>query len=933
VAVSAAPLVERERELAAFERLLARARAGEGGTILVEGPPGIGKSSLLAATRASATDFRVLTARASELERDFPFGIVRQLLEPLLATAGDEERAALLAGAGGLAEPVLAQVEPELTSEPTLPALHGLYWLTANAAAQQPLLVLVDDAHWADDASLRWLVYLARRLDGMQLALAVAARSEEGDDLEGLLRELSALSREDVLRLAPLTPDAVSQVIEASLSSAADPAFVAACHRATGGNGFLLRELLGELGRRGIEPTAQNARFASSLSSIDVSRALRARLRRLTPECAALARAVAILGDRAEPAPAAQLAGLDDATAARAADELADATILEPGRPLSFVHPVVRSSIEAGLSAAERAVEHERAARVLAEAGASEERVAVHLLASHPRGDDDTVATLRRAAATAGRRGAPEVAARYLRRALEEPPADELMPVIAHELGPALVRSGDLDGGIEQLHAATRGLPDHQARGQAANALGLAMALARRPDDGVAKLTAVIDGLPESERELGLRLQAARWVVARGSVNAWRELRVSGDHFTLAEATADTPGERLQLGVASFDAAREGTATEAKELALRALGDGRLIDDPGPEAAGFWLAPSVLLAADALEEAITLCDAVIEWAKRRGSVLIFSMAGQLRAYAGWHRGALADAEADARSALEEAAPPGFPPYGYVGLVNVLLARGAVAEAEATLPPALPDPGSTRALFYFQVRARLRAAAQRPTEALDDLFTCGRLEEALEIRTPAFSGWRADAVPLLAALKRREDAGRLAQEELERCRAFGAASQLSAALRALAQIERADSIELLEQALEVLRPGPPRLERMLVLVELGAALRRAGRRSAAREPLGEALDLATRCGATIVAARAHDELVAAGARPRRDPIESRSNLTASELRVARMAAEGMTNREIAQALFLTEKTIENHLRSVFRKLDIGSRSQLARTLPA
>jgi len=142
---------------------------------------------------------------------------------------------------------------------------------------------------------------------------------------------------------------------------------------------------------------------------------------------------------------------------------------------------------------------------------------------------------------------------------------------------------------------------------------------------------------------------------------------------------------------------------------------------------------------------------------------------------------------------------------------------------------------------------------------------------------------------------------------------------------------ADAITLLGESVAVLRPSPARLELALSLLEYGAAQRRAGRRSEARDPLREAVDVAAECGATALAAKAHDELVAAGARPRRDPIESRSRLTASEARVAKMAAEGLTNREIAQALFLTEKTIEVHLTNTYRKLDIGSRSQLPRAL--
>jgi DNA-binding CsgD family transcriptional regulator len=222
--------------------------------------------------------------------------------------------------------------------------------------------------------------------------------------------------------------------------------------------------------------------------------------------------------------------------------------------------------------------------------------------------------------------------------------------------------------------------------------------------------------------------------------------------------------------------------------------------------------------------------------------------------------------------------------------------------------------------------------QHPEEALQDLFDCGRLEEEWEILTPAFGTWRADAATLLASLDRRDEASALARAEVERCRAFGASGPLGISLRSLGVVEHGDAgIELLRRSVTELEHSSRRLEYAISLLELGAAIRRAGRRSEAREPLGKALELARACGADSVTVRAHDELVTAGARPRRDPTESRSNLTASELRVARMAAEGMTNREIAQALFLTENTIETHLRSVFRKLDIRSRSQLARAL--
>jgi DNA-binding NarL/FixJ family response regulator len=402
----------------------------------------------------------------------------------------------------------------------------------------------------------------------------------------------------------------------------------------------------------------------------------------------------------------------------------------------------------------------------------------------------------------------------------------------------------------------------------------------------------------------------------------------------VADGKASTTGERLALGVAGLHAVRERTAAEARDLAGRALADGRLLDDPGAESAGFWIAPLVLLWADALEDATRVATEVMDWANRHGSLPAFAMGAQLRAYAWWRRGELAEAEADATSALEQSLLPGFPPYGHGAHANVLLARGKPAEAEDVLRQASCVPGGSRAAFYYlQLSARLRAA-EDPEQALEELYACGRLEQEWGVRTPAFCNWRADAAQLLASLERRDEAMRLAHEELDRCRAFGAASPLGAALRTLGVIAPGEGgIELLEQAVRVLGDSPARLEYALALLELGAAVRRAGRRADAREPLREALELALGCGADVVAARAHDELVAAGARPRRDPAESRSNLTASELRVARLAANGMTNREVAQALFLTEKTIEVHLTRSYRKLDIGSRTQLARALRA
>jgi DNA-binding CsgD family transcriptional regulator/predicted negative regulator of RcsB-dependent stress response len=930
-----APLVERELELETLERLLAGASASSGGAVVFEGPAGIGKSSLLAAARtAAAPELRVLSARGGELERELPFGIVRQLLEPVVVACDAEDLEALLAGAAALAMPVLFAADPGAGAEPSFSALHGLYWLTINLADAQPLLVAVDDAHWADIASLRWLIYLARRLEGVPLALVLATRPAEPGPVQDLLDELLVIPEVTVLQPGGLSEQAITMLAVQLLAAEPDPSFVTACRRATGGNPFLLLELLRELDRRGIAPSRENAGLASQLSSHGVGRAVRARLRRLPPECTALARAVAVLGDPAEPTIAAQLAGLDGDAASYAADALAEAVIFEPDRQLAFVHPLVRSNVYSELSSQERARHHERVARLLTDAGAATDRIAVHLLASHPRGDAETVTTLRQAAKGASNRGAPEVAATYLQRALAEPPSPELEPVLVHELGRAALSAGQLGMAIEKLRQATRDLADGRLRAEAADALGSALFLAHRPEEAMTDLTSVINELPEGEgeREQGLRLQATRWVAVRGSVAVWRRLQATEERFVVTSRRPRTIGERLYVAVAAYDAARTGTARKARELALQAFADGRLLEDPGPESGGFWIVPTVLLLAHADDDGARVSTAVIEWAKQHGSLPAFSMAAQLRAYISVRRGALAEAEADARGALEHPGVSGFPPYGREAIANVLLAQGKPTEAAEVFAQAASEPAAAGHIRFLQTRARLRAASQHPDEALEDLIACGRLEREWEIGTPAFSTWRADAAPLLASTGRHDEARALAREELERCRAYGAPAPLGTSLRALGLIEPGVAgIELLEQAVAHLQRSPARLEHALALLELGAATRRAGRRADAREPLREALQQARASGADAIAVRANDELVAAGARPRRDPTESRSNLTASELRVARMAAEAMTNREIAQALFLTENTIETHLRSVFRKLEIRSRSQLARAL--
>jgi DNA-binding CsgD family transcriptional regulator len=266
------------------------------------------------------------------------------------------------------------------------------------------------------------------------------------------------------------------------------------------------------------------------------------------------------------------------------------------------------------------------------------------------------------------------------------------------------------------------------------------------------------------------------------------------------------------------------------------------------------------------------------------------------------------------------------------LADIAIEAGELDEAQALLelPPGL------RTVWIPAARGRLRLAQGRPADALTDFEACRALLSAdvwgVEMRDNGYVHARSGAAQALLQLGERERARELAQAELADARAFAAPRALGIALRAAGLACGGEQgLELLGASVDVLRRSPALLERAHSLAELGAALRRAGRRAAAREPLAEALDLAARCGARPLAARAREELKATGARPRREWRTGVEALTPSELRVARLAAEGKTNREIAHALYVTPKTVEGHLARAYTKLEISTRGELPQVL--
>jgi ATP/maltotriose-dependent transcriptional regulator MalT len=340
-----------------------------------------------------------------------------------------------------------------------------------------------------------------------------------------------------------------------------------------------------------------------------------------------------------------------------------------------------------------------------------------------------------------------------------------------------------------------------------------------------------------------------------------------------------------------------------------------------------------------LDEAVAMSDASLVRAHQRGSIFSFRLAKMVRSQAFVFRGDLADAEADARDALEASVAWGTSPRfsGRTGaiLVDALLEQGKLDDAAAVLRnlewgESIPEEAPV--YLVRASRARLRMERGDLARGLAETLDAGRRLEGVGGRNPAYMAWRSQAVLALLGLGERGEARRLAGEELELARTWGAPRALGAALRVAGLSEGgSEGRALLEEAVGVLADSPAKLEHAKARTELGAVCRRANARADAREHLRRGVELATICGAAPLAARAEAELLATGARPRRIALSGVRSLTPSERRVAEMAAEGPTNREIAQALFVTAKTVEVHLSSVYRKLGISSRSQLAAAL--
>ena len=936
-------LLERDTALATINQRLDEAATGGGSLLLLEGPAGIGKTRLVQAAERCGRELGLMTlsARGSELERDFAYGVVRQLFETPLAAMSPLERAELLAGAAGRAAPLFGMAATndegaDALLDPSFAILHGLYWLCANLGRSSPLLLCIDDAHWADHASLRFLNYLARRLEGLPIAVIAAARPARSADGSPLLAALAADRTAEVVALEPLSEQAVAELLRLGLGADVEPAFASVCDELTGGVPFLVHELVRAIAEEQIEPTAAASSQVARLAPHAVSQSVVLRLGRLSVGARGLARTTAVLGE-ADLRLAASLAEVDGHAAAVAADELADAGILEEGRPLRFIHPIVRAAVEADLSPGARAALHAAAARRLAHQGGSADRIAAHLLATDPAGDPWVVESLRAAAWTAVASGAPESAVVHLRRAVAEPPSDALRPELLLELGFAESYAGD-PLATAHLTEALETAADPTAQISITFALGRMLQLDGRNREALEVFDRTRARVGEVDGRAALMLEGA--ALGAAQFDADTADLAAGRIASLrrvAEEQDEVPSSVFGPIAVAAVMANEPAETVAR-LAFRALeGAPKLLPEPVDRPPFFYHACNALALAERYDDALSRYDEAITDASRLGSIPHVLGLSCYRALIHLHLGNLPDAEADARVALETSPrPPGIhAAVALAVLIETLAERAqldAAEEANERYRLAEQFPTILQGAWLLAARGRLRLAELRPAVALDDLLAAGELLGRLRSVSPAIPPWRSDTALAQLVLGATVEARALAAEEVTLARAFGARRPLGVALRAAGLTENGTrGIERLRQAVAVLEDSAARLEHARAMADLGAALRRAGHRAESREILRAALDLAHRCGALTLTERARTELIAAGGRPRRLVLSGLDALTPSERRVAQLAAAGLANHDIAQHLFITTRTVEGHLTHTYQKLDINSRDQLPAAL--
>ncbi|MGI5452025.1 AAA family ATPase [Streptomyces sp. CA-249302] len=948
-------LFERESELAAVDEALGeltglRMDGAEpsdrprGALLAFAGRAGIGKTTLLAEVRrrAATRGCTVLSARGGDQEQRVAFHVARQLLQPQFAGAAETDLRASLGSWYDIVGPALGLCAPTAGAPPDQQGLRdGLDWvLTHLAALRAPMVLVLDDAHWADPESLRWLAAFAPRAEQLPLLVVVAYRPDELPDHAESFRGLPGRAGGRPLDLEPLSAVAVARLVRETLGAHADDAFCRECWAVTAGSPFETVELIAKVRDRGVSPTEAGAHLLRDLAAAVKGSGLIARLERLGTSTVRFAWACAVLGTEIHPLLAAAVAGLGHEEAADAADALRGARVLTGADTLEFVHPLIATAVYRAIPPATRVALHGQAAWCVINDGQGPSAAGRHLLETHPDGDNWVVQQLRAAAEETLRAGAPDAARSYLARALREPPPFEDRAAVLYELGSASLLTEPATT-VNHLRAALEEpIADAGLRQHIVYRLSQVLAHSDRLAEASDTLAREIPVTEDARVRLRMVAEQFMWDAFRADEpdhpSRSRRLTKLADRLKGRDLT-----ERYIIGLRTWDAVLRGEpAHVALHHAERALAGGLGWAEPDR---GFEVPVLVALAfmyADRpgrTEELFAAGIADFERQGWRGAHLSFAYT--LLAYVRYRRGRLAEAEDFVRAGLRlaERVGPGTPAHWYaVGiLIEVLLARGRVTEAAQTAEDysfCAPFPAAVVFPDAQTVHGELLLARGLTKEATEELSAAGRRLDPRGIRNPAWCPWQLH-LARAEAHETPERAVTTALEALSRARQFGTPSAVGQALRTAAEVSSGSArAKFLEESVTHLERSPAAYELACSLVALGTELRRTGRPGEAAEHLYRGLDAAVQCGADGLVDAARDELAAAGLRPRRLHSTETDTLTARERTVAHLVTEGHTESEIARHLRIDEPTVVRLLSAVYRKVGTESTGLAAALKP-
>ncbi|KUO15597.1 ATP-binding protein [Streptomyces dysideae] len=935
-------LFERETELSAVDEALGELVGSRldgagppdrprGALLAFAGRAGIGKTTLLAEVRrrAAARGCTVVSARGGDQEQRVAFHVARQLLQPRLAGAPESELRSSLGSWYDIVGPALGLCAPTGGAPPDQQGLRdGLDWVLTHLAVQRaPMVLVLDDAHWADPESLRWLAAFAPRAEELPMLVVVAYRPDELPDHAESFRHLPGRAGGRPIGLEPLSAAAVARLARESLGAYTDDAFCRECWAVTAGNPFETVELLAKVRDRGLAPTETGAHLLRDLAAAVKGSGLVARLERLGASTVRFAWACAVLGTEIRPALAAAVAGVGPEEAADAADALRGVRILTGVDTLEFVHPLIATAVYRAIPPGVRVALHGQAAWCVIDDGLGPSAAARHLLETHPEGDTWVVQQLRAAAEETLRAGAPDAARSYLARALREPPPPGGRAAVLYELGSASLLTEPATT-VNHLRAALEEpISDPELRHHIVYRLSQVLAHSDRLAEASDTLAREIRVTDDARVRLRMTAEQFMWDAFRADEpdhpSRSRRLTRLADRLKGRDLT-----ERYVIGLRTWDAVLRGEPAHiALQHAERALDGGLGWAEPDR---GFEVPVLVALTfmyADRpgrTEELFTEGIAGFERQGWRGAHLSFAYT--LLAYVRYRRGRLPEAEDFVRAGLRlaERVGPGTPAHWYaVGiLIEVLLARGRITEAAQIADDyCFGEPFPAAVVFpdAQTVHGELLLARGLSKDAAEQLAAAGRRLDPRGMRNPAWCPWQLH----LARAERHDTPERAvatAREALARARQFGTPSAIGQALRTAAEVSSgATRVKYLEESVAYLERSPSAYELACALVALGTELRRTGRPRESADHLYRGLDAAVQCGADGLVEAARDELNAAGLRPRLLHSTPTDTLTARERTAATLTVRGRTTAETARELHTDEPTVVRLLSAVYRKL--------------